>query len=91
MVGIKIYQTGTPSREVQETIDWNKGASSTEVSRVWANEGAKRLLELKNRRFDDQRWGGLMLDPQPSATNTTTVQLTLPDEATFVRLRVELP
>ena len=59
---IKIYQTGTPSREVQETIDWNKGASSTEVSRVWAKEGAKRLLELKNRRFDDQRWGGLMLD-----------------------------
>ena len=50
------------SREVEETIDWNKGASSTEVSRVWAKEGAKRLLELKNRRFDDQRWGGLMLD-----------------------------
>jgi len=48
-------QTGTPSREVQEGIDWNKGASSSEVSRVWAKEGAKRLLELKNRRFDDQR------------------------------------
>jgi hypothetical protein len=59
---IKAYQTGTPSREVQEGIDWNKGASSSEVSRVWAKEGAKRLLELKNRRFDDQRWAVLMLD-----------------------------
>ena len=32
------------------------------MSRVWAKEGAKRLLELKNRRFDDQRWAVLMLD-----------------------------
>jgi putative transposase len=32
------------------------------LHRPLTKEGAKRLLELKNRRFDDQRWAVLMLD-----------------------------
>ncbi|MGB7241613.1 MAG: transposase [Sulfitobacter sp.] len=88
---IKAYQSGTPSREVQESIEWNKGASSTEVSRVWAKEGAKRLLELENRRFDDQRWAGIMLDGiRLSKDLTAVVALGITDDGKKVILGLEI-
>ena len=59
---IRAYVGGVSTGDVQETIDWDKGASASEVSRVWAVEGAKLLAELQNRRFDQQKLSALTLD-----------------------------
>lgn len=88
---IKIYRTGAPTREIQETIDWKKGASSSEVSRVWAIEGAKRLKELNDRRFDEQRWAALMLDGiRLSKDITAVVALGITEKGQKVILGLEI-
>ncbi len=59
---IRAYTHGVSTNEVQDTIDWTKGASASEVSRVWAHEGARLLTEPRERDLTTQTWVALMLD-----------------------------
>ncbi len=60
---IRAHTHGVSTNEVQDTIDWTKGATSaSEVSRVWAHEGARLLAEPRERDLTTQTWVALMLD-----------------------------
>lgn len=88
---IRAYTNGVATGGVQETIDWGKGASASEVSRVWAAEGGRLLTELRSRRFEEQRWAALMLDGiWLSSELTAVVALGFTEEGDKVILDIEI-
>lgn len=70
---LKAYLGGISTGDVQESIDWSKGASASQVSRIWSSEGAKILTELRSRRLDNQPWIALMLDGIRLSNDLTAV------------------
>lgn len=59
---LRAFMAGLPSREQQRVFKDSSGTSRSEVSRLWQQEGAKCIEELRSRDLGKEDYLVLMLD-----------------------------